>query len=102
MGSFFVAYTCISVFLGPSIAITHSIVKPQMRAFASAILFLVLNLIGLGFGPLVVGMISDYLEPTYGAESLRYALSVTILISLISVGLFIKASKHIDEDLQSV
>ena len=41
---------------------------------ASAILFFILNLIGLGMGPSAVGFLSDYLEPTYGVESLRYAM----------------------------
>ncbi|MGN6637294.1 MAG: spinster family MFS transporter, partial [Mucilaginibacter sp.] len=48
-----------SVYLGPSLAVAHSLVPASMRALTSAVFFLVINLIGLGFGPLVVGMISD-------------------------------------------
>jgi len=95
----FIAYACISTFLGPSIAITHSLVPQHMRAFSSAILFLVLNFIGLGLGPLTVGIISDYLHPTLGAESLRWALVSTLLVSIIAIGLFFKAAQHIEEDL---
>ena len=40
----------------------------RMRALASAILFFILNLIGLGLGPWSVGLLSDYLEPTHGLE----------------------------------
>jgi len=100
--SLFVAYTLISTFLGPSIAITHSLVPPHMRAFASAILFLVLNLIGLGLGPLFVGIVSDYLEPSMGVLSIRWALASTLVVSLIAIGLFFKASMHLKEDLSSV
>jgi hypothetical protein len=32
------------------------------------------NLVGLGLGPLVVGIASDALTPLLGQESLRYAL----------------------------
>ena len=38
-----------ALFLGPAIAVTHNLVDSKMRALASAILFLILNLIGLGF-----------------------------------------------------
>ena len=63
-----------SLFVGPVVAVTHGMVPNRMRAMASAIYFLVLNLIGMGLGPLVAGVLSDALVPTYGADSLRYAL----------------------------
>jgi predicted MFS family arabinose efflux permease len=53
---------CASVYLGPSLAITHHLVPPSMRAMSSAVLFFILNLIGLGFGPLIVGNMSDMLN----------------------------------------
>jgi hypothetical protein len=37
----------------------HNMVEPRMRATATAILFLTLNLIGLGLGPTLVGVASD-------------------------------------------
>ncbi len=61
-------------YLGPSIAVTHSLVNAKMRAFASAIFFFILNFIGLGFGPLVIGLLSDYFITDYGNESLRWHL----------------------------
>ncbi len=99
LSALFIGYLCISTFLGPSIAITHSLVPPHMRAFASSILFLVLNLVGLGLGPLTVGIISDYLQPTLGEESLRWALASTLFISVAAIGLFLKSSRYIEEDL---
>ncbi len=98
----FIAYTAVSLFLGPSIAITHSLVPANMRAFASAVLFLVLNLIGLGLGPLFVGAISDWLAPTYGQESLRFALASTLFVSLLAITLFFMAGRHLAKDLHSV
>lgn len=61
-------------YLGNTIATTHAIVGPRMRATASALLFLVINIIGLGAGPWAVGFVSDLLAPTLGSESLRYAM----------------------------
>ena len=49
-------------------------ISPSQRATAVAIVYLFANLIGMGFGPLAAGMISDVLSPYAGDESLRYAL----------------------------
>jgi predicted MFS family arabinose efflux permease len=67
------------VYLGPTFAMTQTLVRPQMRALASAILLFIINLIGLGLGPLLVGRISDLLRPSYGDDSLRYALLVVVV-----------------------
>lgn len=91
-----------SLYLGPSIAVAHSLVPSSMRSLTSAILFFVLNLVGLGFGPLVVGMLSDWLTPTLGNESLRWAMSIVIFISFGSTTLFLIASKKLATDLQSL
>ncbi|MEL6675851.1 MAG: MFS transporter [Bacteroidota bacterium] len=90
----------ISVYLGPCLALTHGIVKPQMRALASAILFFILNLIGLGLGPLVTGMVSDALEPSMGAESLRWALASSLLANVLGAGFFVIAARYIRADLR--
>jgi hypothetical protein len=38
----------------------HNMVSPRMRATATALMFLVLNLVGLGLGPTLTGMASDF------------------------------------------
>jgi MFS family permease len=65
---------CSSIVNGPMFAATQTLVPPRMRAMAIAIVLLSSNLIGLGLGPLVVGALSDALQPQFGNESLRYAL----------------------------
>lgn len=86
-------------YLGPTLATTHALVAPRMRALASAILFFIVNLIGLGLGPTIVGMVSDALSPTYGAESLRYALVGTFCVHAWSAWHYYLASRHIRKDL---
>ena len=61
---------------GPLFAATQTLVPPRMRAMSIAIVLFSSNLIGLGFGPLAVGALSDALRPALGEESLRYALLV--------------------------
>ena len=95
----FMATMCFSTFLGPCLAISHTLVHPAMRAFTSAVLFFALNLIGLGLGPLTTGLISDALEPAYGLDSLRYALVIVSFIGLSGVALYYAASRYLLEDL---
>jgi MFS family permease len=59
---------------GPMYSVTQTLVPPHMRAVAIALILLIANLIGAGFGPLIVGVVSDLLRPWAGEESLRYSL----------------------------
>ena len=69
-------------YLAPCIASTHFLVGIRVRAMASAVLLFVLNLIGLGLGPMLTGFVSDYLTPSYGDNALRYAMSITVMVNL--------------------
>ena len=89
-----------TVYLGNTLAMVHGLVGSRMRALASAILFFVLNLIGLGLGPWSVGVLSDYLEPSLGVESLRTALVYVVPVASVWSGLhFTMAAKHLRTDL---
>ncbi len=90
------------MYIAPSIAVSLSLVNAQMRAFTSAIYIFALNFIGLGFGPLIVGAISDALTPEYGALSLRWAFAATFVPVLISITLFYFASTHYRQDFEEV
>jgi MFS family permease len=68
-----------AMYLGPTFALTQTLVRPRMRALASAILLFIINMIGLGGGPTFVGWLSDALTPTYGIEAVRYALLYTVV-----------------------
>ena len=90
------------MYLGPTFAMTQTLVRPEMRALASAILLFIINLIGLGFGPQGVGILSDLLQPTFGIESLRYALLCTVVVfALWSVVHYTLAARTLREDLQA-
>jgi MFS family permease len=61
---------------GPLFAVIQTLVSERMRAQAFAIIFFAANLIGFGFGPLLTGVLSDFLRAALGEESLRAALIV--------------------------
>ena len=97
---FFLSFVFSYAYLGPSIAVAHSLVPAQMRAATSSVLFFVLNFIGLGIGPIIVGMLSDALVPSMGADSLRYALISTVIAGLIGGLCYLIAGKTLDKDLK--
>lgn len=61
---------------GPLFATIQTLVPERMRAVAFSLVWLFGNLIGMGFGPLAAGALSDSLRVWAGDESLRYALLI--------------------------
>lgn len=90
---------CWTTYLAPCIAMSHGLVGIRMRALASAILFLVLNLVGLGLGPLVIGWFSDQLSAEFGTTGLVYAMHVSIGMILLAIICFWIGSKRIHADI---
>ncbi len=88
-----------SLYLGPSIAISHALVPPRMRALTSAVLFFVLNMIGLGLGPFLTGLASDLLLPIAGDQNLRYAMLLTACVGPLGMLMFFLASRNLRADL---
>ena len=74
IGFMFLVTIMINTYLAPALAISHTLVPPAMRALTSAVLFFVFNMIGLGLGPLTVGLLSDFYVAYFGDDSLRYAM----------------------------
>jgi predicted MFS family arabinose efflux permease len=48
-------------YIPPSFAQIHGMVNARMRATATSVFYLIINLVGLGIGPPLVGWISDHL-----------------------------------------
>ena len=89
-----------NAYLGATIASVHNLVGLRMRALGSAILFFIINIVGLGAGPSSVGLLSDLLQPTYGTDSLRYALLILVPVALTWSGIhYLLAARYIREDL---
>jgi hypothetical protein len=67
----------VSVFyVGSTGAWVQGLTPLGMRSSIAAVNLLIINMIGLGLGPMTVGILSDLFEPTLGGDSLRYALLV--------------------------
>lgn len=77
-----------SFWIGPTYAAIQTLTPSHLRSQASALLLLLLNLIGMGLGPLVVGALSDLLAPALGAQSIRYAMLISLVTVLIGSTLY--------------
>ncbi|MDR6773242.1 MFS transporter [Azospirillum sp. BE72] len=91
-----------SIYYGPIFAAVQSLVRPRTRATATAIFLFFANLIGLGLGPLSVGLISDLLARTMGSgDAIRWALISTSLVYVLAAAAFMVARKSIRQDIVS-
>jgi len=93
-----------TLWYGPVYGTGQSVVPPHMRATAAAILLFVINLIGLGLGPLAVGLLSDYFNKGMGmgaAQGVRWALITSTLFGLVAFYCFWAARRTIREDVVS-
>lgn len=97
---FFVFLHAIAVnaYLGPAFAVTQTLSPVRMRALASGLLLFMINIIGLGLGPQVVGILSDLLAAVFGQESLRYAILTGCMVYLGAATFFALAAKSARED----
>lgn len=81
IGIYFVHVLLGNSYLGPSFALIQGLAPVRQRALWAAITLLVINLVGLGLGPTLVGTISHMLKPSLGADSLRWAMLIFAMIT---------------------
>lgn len=87
-----------TAYVAPALALVQNLTPPRARATAGAMIMLMFNIIGLGLGPLFIGMVSDALKPEYGDGSLRWAL-LTILPFAATAGVAQFAmTRHLEQD----
>jgi MFS family permease len=72
-------------YLAPALAVVQNAVAPNRRVISGAVLLLVLNLIGLGIGPVYVGRISDMAKPEYGDNSLIIGFAALIPMIVVTI-----------------
>lgn len=98
-----------ATYLGPSIAATHQLIGVNERAVGGALLMFILNLIGIGLGPMLTGLFSDLIRDdlmTRGmaleaarADGLKYALCIMSVVNLWSAWHYLCAARTLREDV---
>lgn len=94
-----IVFNCFS---GPLYALMQRLVPDSMRATALAIVLLLSNLIGMGMGPQIVGILSDAFEPSLGVDSLRYAMLSMTVVALGAAYCFWRSSQTVTRDLDDM
>ena len=105
------------LYVAPTFAVANNVVEPRMRATAVAMMTFCWTLVGLGIGPVVVGVASDHIRAFLAAggsdvlglchqagcadasaTGLQYALIAVIFLDLIGIVMFIVASRRMKRD----
>ena len=86
------------VWLGPVLATIQHLVRPDMRATASAVFLFINNLIGIGIGTWALGALSDALAQRFAEDSLRYSILAGGVFYLIAAFLFWLATHWLERD----
>lgn len=91
-----------AMYVGPMFAMIQGLVELRMRATAAAILLFVANMVGLGLGPLLVGVLNDHVfAQPYGAHAIRHSLLVVGMLGGLGCALFWAASRRLPEELST-
>lgn len=84
---------------GPAFGAAARLVSPHQRAQAIAMLVVLVNVIGSGFGPVIGGFVSDGLTGSFGTEALRISLMSMSILTALGGGLCWCAAGHYSADL---
>ncbi|KRA82636.1 MFS transporter [Altererythrobacter sp. Root672] len=75
----------------PSINFAVDAAAPGDRGLTATVMLAAAGLIGSTLGPFIVGVLSDYLNPTLGEESLRYGIAAMAVAPLIGTAFIVAA-----------
>jgi len=74
-------------------------VKVGMRAFATSLIYLVAELLGLGAGPYLIGVFNDHFQKQLGVNVIRYTMFPAAVTTLIGGLLFVIAAQYLRRDM---
>ena len=98
--SFMIIQALSFVMMGPLVSSLQHIVGPNMRATTSAIALFINNLVGIGLGNLLIGILSDVLSAQFAEEALRYSIASGVIFYIFAAILFLYAARNLESDWQ--
>jgi len=90
-----------AMYIAPTMSLNQSLAPTSLRATSAAFSTLVVNLVGLGLGPVLLGLVSDIFASIAGdtGEGLRLALIAISPLYLLTAACFALASRSLARDL---
>jgi MFS family permease len=76
-------------YLSSSVTLVQEEVRPDQRVISGALLLLVMNLMGMGIGPTLVGAASDYFHANHPHHSLQLAFWLLVPFYLVAIAVFL-------------
>lgn len=86
---------CGLLWLGPAAADMHDIVGPRLRGLGIGVYFFVVNVIGYGVGPPIIGYLNDVLGATADPTAMRRALLLCPAACVLSALCLFRGSQHL-------
>jgi MFS family permease len=85
---------CYRLYFGPGNNLVLSNVPPRMRGVAASASQAAANLLGFGMGPMVIGLVSDFMLPRVGkVHSLQWGIGSVLVFSLVTSLMFTLAAR---------
>lgn len=84
---------------GSVFSLVQGLAEPAIRVTSSAVMLFINGLIAMGITPVVIGGLSELLRPSFGSESLRYALAIVSLAYGLAIAHYLAAARTIRQDL---
>ena len=96
-------YALGAMYVGPLFSTVQGLVELRMRATAAAILIFLVNMVGLGLGPLMIGFLNDQVfGPVHGTQAIRYSMLVVGLLGGLASVFFWAASRRLGDELTAL
>jgi predicted MFS family arabinose efflux permease len=93
---------CCTIYVAPALALVQNLSPAAARATVTALLLLAFNLVGLGCGPLAIGMVSDALAAQGAADPLRTALIWLTPVAVLAAAGYFAVSRVVGRDAEAV
>lgn len=86
---------------GPDLSSLQNVMRAETRATAMAVKLFCQTLVGLGLGPLAIGILTDRFQSTLGSDALRVALMGSTLVSLVCAGSYWFAGRYLPREIRT-
>jgi hypothetical protein len=71
----------------------------RSRALAVATHLFIVNLIGLTFGPLLIGFLNDELRAGFGEHGIRYSMMIAGLTNAVAAAFYMAGARTVRQDV---
>ncbi|WP_157219549.1 hypothetical protein [Flavisphingomonas formosensis] len=82
----------------PVYAAVQHLVPPRQRSTGIAAYLLINNSVGIGVGVILLGLLSDWLMPLFGADALKISILAVVSLYLPSAILFARCAPRLARD----